>query len=54
MEQNGLGYSDNGLDGPFQTAITMDGQINADRVTTGYLSQIGISGGVLQSTNKNE
>lgn len=50
--KNGLGYSDNGLDGPFQTAITMDGQINADRVTTGYLSANRISGGVLQSTNK--
>ncbi len=50
--ENGLGYSDNGLDGPFQIAITMDGQINADRVTTGYLSANRISGGVLQSTNK--
>ena len=45
---NGLGYSNNGYAGPFQTAFTMNGEIatwfidtvrlNADNITTGYLS----------------
>ena len=33
----GLGFSSNGYEGPFETAITMDGQINANFITTGQL-----------------
>lgn len=33
----GLGHSSNGYDGPYDTAITMDGQIVADYITTGTL-----------------
>lgn len=34
---NGLGYSDNGYSGPYELAMTMDGQIVADVITTGIL-----------------
>lgn len=33
----GLGHSSNGYDGPYDTAITMDGQIVADYITAGTL-----------------
>lgn len=33
----GLGYSENGYEGPYSTAITMDGGIVADHITTGTL-----------------
>lgn len=33
----GLGHSKNGYDGPYDTAITMDGQIVADYITAGTL-----------------
>ena len=35
---NGLGYSDDGYDGPYGTAITMDGQIVANFITAGVLN----------------
>ncbi|SFE83915.1 phage tail protein [Peptostreptococcus sp. D1] len=34
---NGLAYSNNGYIGPYETAITMDGSIVANRITTGIL-----------------
>ena len=34
----GIGFSSKGYKGPFKTAITMDGKINADFITTGKLS----------------
>lgn len=40
----GLGFSSNGYEGPFETAITMDGQINAKFITTGMLSVSRIEG----------
>ena len=40
----GIGFSSNGYEGPFGTAITMDGQINADFITTGKLSVERIEG----------
>lgn len=42
--KNGLGYSENGIDGPYETAITSDGQIVADFITTGKLSTAVIEG----------
>lgn len=35
---DGLGFSPNGIDGPYTTAITSDGQIVADFITAGYIS----------------
>lgn len=40
----GIGFSSNGYEGPFETAITMDGQINAKFITTGTLSVDRIEG----------
>ena len=41
---SGLGYSSTGYEGPFGIAITADGEIVADYITTGTLSAISISG----------
>lgn len=38
----GLGHSKNGYNGPYETAITQDGQIVADFITTGTLRAIDI------------
>lgn len=34
----GIGFSSNGYEGPFETAITMDGKINADFIQAGTMS----------------
>ena len=47
FNKNGLGYSKNGYNGTYGTAITMNGQIVADYVTTGTLSADRIKGGTL-------
>lgn len=48
---NGLGYSSNGYNGPYTTAITMNGAINADFITTGTLTANIIRAGILTSAN---
>lgn len=40
----GLGFSSNGYEGPFETAMTMDGQVNANFITTGVMSADRIEG----------
>ena len=45
---SGLGYSGSGYGGPYSTAITADGEIVADFITTGTMSADLIKGGVLQ------
>lgn len=40
----GIGYSSNGYEGPFEIAITQDGQINADFISTGTLAVSRIEG----------
>lgn len=47
----GLGYSSNGYNGPYTTAITQDGAFVADFITTGVLTANLIKAGVLQSAN---
>ena len=48
FNSGGLGHSSNGYDGPFNDiALTADGQINANVITTGSLSANRISGGTL-------
>ena len=42
FNMNGLGFSSNGYNGPFPLAMTMDGAIVADRITTGVLQGIKI------------
>ena len=39
--QGGLGYSTNGYAGPYELAITADGRINADFVSTGMITDQG-------------
>ena len=45
----GLGFSSNGYSGPYETAITADGQIVADFITSGSLVANIIKAGVIQS-----
>lgn len=45
---NGLGYSSTGIDGPYGLAITMNGQIVADFITTGTMTAERIKGGILK------
>jgi len=49
--QNGLGYSAVGYNGPFRTAITADGHIVADFIDTGDLTANVIKTGLLSSFN---
>ena len=49
FNQNGLGHSSNGYQGPFDDiAITQDGKINASMITAGTMSANRIRGGVLE------
>lgn len=48
---NGLGYSRNGINGPYEVAMTMDGKIVADFITVGVLNAALIKTGVLTSKN---
>ena len=47
FNQAGLGFSSSGYDGPYGLAITMNGEIVADFITTGTLSADRIKGGEL-------
>lgn len=49
--KSGLGYSASGYNGPYTTAITQDGAIVADFITTGTLTANLIKTGVLSSLN---
>lgn len=44
----GLGYSNNGYNGPYGTAMTQDGEIVADFITTGTMRADLIKGGTLK------
>ncbi len=45
----GFGHSSHGYNGPYETAITQDGHIVADFITTGTLSASLMKAGILQS-----
>lgn len=49
----GFGYSGTGYNGPYTLAITQDGAIVADFITTGTLTANIIKAGILQSLNGN-
>lgn len=51
--KNGLGYSSNGYSGPYGTAITANGQIVADYVSTGTLNANIIKAGVISDAQGN-
>lgn len=48
---SGLGYSPNGYNGPYTTAITADGKIVADFITTGSLTANVITAGTIKSSD---
>ena len=48
---NGLGYSKNGYKGPYETAMTMDGAIVANMITTGSFSADRINGGSIRTSS---
>nr|WP_246582886.1 phage tail spike protein [Clostridium mobile] len=50
---NGLGYSNTGYNGNFELAMTMDGAIVADFITTGVLNANLIKAGLLKSKKGN-
>lgn len=49
----GLGYSKNGINGPFEIAMTSDGQIVADFITAGVMDASIITTGILKSQDEN-
>lgn len=49
----GIGFSSNGYEGPFEVAMTMDGEINANFITTGTMSVSRIEGLANQITEYN-
>lgn len=49
--KSGLGYSSTGYNGPYGLAMTQDGAIVADFITTGTLNAALIKAGVLQSSD---
>lgn len=46
---SGIGYSSHGYTGPFELAMTMDGEINASMITTGSLNASLITTGILNA-----
>lgn len=47
--KSGLGYSSSGYNGPYGLAMTINGKINADFITTGGMNAARITAGILQS-----
>ena len=48
LNQNGIGFSSTGYNGPFTTAWTIDGAFNANYITSGTISANLIKGGTLK------
>ena len=51
--QSGIGFSHNGVNGPYESAWTIDGRFVADFITTGNLSATRIKGGTLDAMDIN-
>jgi hypothetical protein len=47
--QSGIGFSHNGVNGPYESAWTIDGRFNADFITTGILDANLLKTGVIKS-----
>jgi hypothetical protein len=50
INMNGIGFSHNGVNGPYASAWTIDGKFNADYILGGHMSANRIQAGVLEST----
>lgn len=53
VNNNGIGFSLNGMNGTFRNAWTIDGNLVADFITTGTMSAARIKGGTLQLGGNN-
>lgn len=53
INNNGIGFSLNGMNGTFRNAWTIDGNLVADFITTGTMSAARIKGGTLQLGGNN-
>jgi hypothetical protein len=53
INENGIGFSTTGASGPYTNAWTIDGQLNADFITTGTLTANLIKAGVLEDLSQN-
>lgn len=53
MNKNGIAFSQQGYNGPYTLAITIDGKINASCITTGELNASLIKIGTIMSANGN-
>ena len=53
INQNGIGFSSSGYNGPFKTAWTLDGSFVADFITSGTLTANVIKAGILADQNQN-
>lgn len=51
INKNGIGFSNSGVNGPYNNAWTIDGNLTASVITTGQMSANRIWAGVLQSIN---
>jgi phage minor structural protein len=49
--QSGIGFSHNGVNGPYESAWTIDGKFNADWITSGTLYGLLFKAGVIQSVD---
>lgn len=54
FNQNGIGFSTTGIDGPYTNAWTIDGNLVADFITTGTMRADRIKGGMLQLGGEND
>lgn len=48
INMNGIGFSSNGVDGPFDTAWTLDGHFVADYITSGVLNANLVRAGIIR------
>lgn len=51
VNMNGIGFSNDGYNGPYKSAWTIDGHFLADWITAGTMQADRIRGGILQSNN---
>ena len=49
INENGIGFSTTGVNGPYTNAWTIDGKLNADFILAGHMSANRIQAGVLES-----
>ena len=51
INKNGIGFSSTGINGPYTNAWTIDGQLNADFITTGVLNANLLTAGIIAAAD---